>query len=267
MVPASHSTITHDFDKFVGDDLALLITPFFDPPDLASAVSVCVAWRCRTACTVKEYGGARRWLSGIFADALEEDSFDLCRRAVNSSWFEQRNYVVALIVAVQLGQDPLERAMQLLDRLPSFVTLPALHQRIVQHTALDGAETGWVHDAVDACIDDVKEVVMAQELRRQWASAYLLTEDGSEDEIRARCTDVIARWLGLWCCARCVSNASAMRSTYVLRHESLRATDLWKADVLTLGVTESGICSSNSDELVGSVAALSFSYLERRLMG
>lgn len=252
---------------FVGDDLALLVTPFLDPLELTSAVSVCAAWRCRTACAVVDVGGAKPWLSGPFANALENDSFDLCRRAVNSTWFDQRHYVLALIVAVENGQDPLQRALHLLDKLPKFVPLPAEDLRDVQQIVPDGNPDGWVHTVLDACLENGIEVRMAQELRRQWASAYLCTEDDSDDKVRGQCADVLARWNGLWCCARCDYGTSVRSSSSLLRHPSLRGTEWWKADVLALGMATSEPSLLGSAHVAGSVAAVCFSYWEKRLMG
>eukprot|EP00747_Dinoflagellata_sp_TGD_P093384 gnl/TRDRNA2_/TRDRNA2_165749_c4_seq1.p1 gnl/TRDRNA2_/TRDRNA2_165749_c4~~gnl/TRDRNA2_/TRDRNA2_165749_c4_seq1.p1 ORF type:complete len:309 (-),score=33.67 gnl/TRDRNA2_/TRDRNA2_165749_c4_seq1:101-976(-) len=284
--------------EFVEGNLGLLLAPLADPHKLTSLVSVCAAWRRQIACAVAKAGGAKPWLSGPFPNALEADSFDLCRRTVESAWFDQRHYVVAMIVVVKPDQHPLERTLQLLGQLPSFVPVPPPDLCDIWHVVSDGEADGWVHTVVHTALERGEEASMAQELRRQWASAYLLSEDGSEEQVRTLCSDALARWQSLWSCARCGSaSVTVTNSSSLLRHPSLRGIEWWKADILTLGparwelplepetsqgleeqsetilgpelseMAQSSKLASSDAELGGSVSAVCFTYWEKRLLG
>lgn len=233
------------------------------------------------------HGGVAAWLGSSFAEDLEADSMYLCRRAAESCWFDQRHWDLAFIAAASGDQEPLDRALELLSQLPMFVPLPPpwLRSRCLEDfdegAALDG-DSWSLRRALDTgeeaslpqgsrnpqprkCGGDMTATALgvARALHRSLSAAYISADSDWDTKAQSLCNSVVGRWLGLWSCAHCGSTEGAKSRTNVdeilVRHQSLRGTEWWKVRLVLLG-------SSDSAE-TGSIAAVTATYWERRLLG
>mmetsp|Transcript_102716 Transcript_102716/g.203950 ORF Transcript_102716/g.203950 Transcript_102716/m.203950 type:complete len:242 (-) Transcript_102716:120-845(-) len=232
-------------------DLMLLVAPLLFPDTLQSAAAVCRPWRCLVASYAASAGGLRPWLGSSFLEKLEADSFELCRLAADSEYFDLRHYSLGLIVVTKEGEDPLDRALDLLERL-NFVPLPSRGNC--------AQDSGWEREAVQSEVPT--PAAMGRELQRQWAPAYIgdACDDISSKRLRSLSSNVVARWHALWSFASCVMPmVAAGRDT--VRRSGLRGDEWWCSNTLSLS-------TSPLEETAGaSLAGVSLTYWEKRLMG
>lgn len=200
---------------------------------------------------------------------MQADSCKLCQQAVSTAWFDQRHFVLALIVVAERRQDLLARTFDVLDQLPAFVPLPPRDLRM-QEPDING-DDGWVENA--GCITryDMGET-MAKELQRQWSAAYLLEEGVEATNAQKLCWNVIDRWRAVWSCAHCGATTSAEVQTSarqcVLRHPSLRGCEWWQLNMLMLSgglLDEQSLPGKAPDSR--TLAAITLTYWEQRQVG
>lgn len=271
-----------EVEAFTASDLAFAVAPLLDPEGLRAIAGVCPAWKQRAA-SQAAHGGVAAWLGSSFAEDLEADSMYLCRRAADSCWFDQRHWDLAFIAAACGDQEPLDRALELLSQLPMFVPLPPpwLRSRCPEDfdegAAVDGDSwslrrgeeaslpQGSRYPQPRKCGGDMTATALgvARALHRSLSAAYISADSDWDTKAQSLCNSVVGRWLGLWSCAHCGSREGAKSRTNVdeilVRHQSLRGTEWWKVRLVLLGPSDSAE--------TGSIAAVTATYWERRLLG
>lgn len=250
-------------------DLGSVLAPLLAPPDLGCAAAASHGWRQAVATTTAQLGGIRPWLSSDFAKDLERDSLRLFRLAEESTWFDTRHFVAALLAVTPPGESSLSRALQLLRFPPCFLPLPP---PAACNSFVDaGEEGGWV--CLTLPCQPYPDAAMAKELQRQWSSAFLTDDRTANAAARSLCVDVLCRWRALWSVARCARDPAnaprATRTDYVFRRSSLRGTEWWKVSILDLSIGSAAKARADFGGVnpSGSIAAVCLAYWEKRLMG
>jgi hypothetical protein len=232
------------------NELPLELASFVDCISLIRVVGVSRSWR---RCIAKQVMaiGPHVWLQS-HRSALEIDALELCRLSALSSWYDERQMSVALII--DGNSNPLHGALAALDKL-SCVPLPAPDSRFESMTSesryasmTGGGRFVESNDDIEDCwvINDCSQVKHEEEaqtmkeLKRQWTAAYISVDCGKWDmSAEQLCVDTLASWHSLCCCVMCGNHGpnslSMRRCSAIFKHSSLCGTDWWKADMLIIG--------------------------------
>ncbi|CAK0805381.1 unnamed protein product [Prorocentrum cordatum] len=231
-------------------ECALQAVALLAPRELHAAAGTCRQWRRLAAHHATTAGPS---ILGPFARELEADSVELCRRAAEGTCAEG-HFELALVVATEPREGPLDRAMQVLRTMPRFVALPPddCWDGGSEQAAPRSTMPRWELPAASWDAD----ASVAAELRRQWAGAYLGPDGELDGGARSLCLDVVARWRALWGAARCAAGcraAALSRTCVTLRRDSLRGTEWWCFRVLGVSLAPEA----------GAVSVVSMEYFER----